>query len=60
MNREELITGLQTQLDRALRSVISLMREEAQKSLWGYLDCESLSDTGRWRNIAAREITRYI
>jgi hypothetical protein len=56
MNREELISSLQDQLYRARRSIISLVTEEAQKILWGYLDCESLSDTGRWRNIAAREI----
>jgi hypothetical protein len=56
MNREELISSLQDQLYRARRSIISLVTEDAQKILWGYLDCESLSDTGRWRNIAAREI----
>ena len=56
MNREELISSLQDQLYRARRGIVSLMTEEAQKILWGYVDCESLSDTGRWRSIAAREI----
>jgi hypothetical protein len=56
MNREELISSLQDQLYRARRSIISLVTEEAQKILWGYLDCESPSDAYRWRNTAAREI----
>jgi len=55
-NREELISSLQDQLYRARRSIISLVTEEAQKILWGYVDCESQLDTCRWRNIAAAEI----
>jgi len=58
MNREELISSLQDQLYRARRSIISLVTEEAQKILWGYVDCESQSDAHRWRNIAAREIIK--
>src|SRR5882672_3906222 len=56
MNREEVISSLQDQLYRAHRSIISLVTEEAQKILWGYIDCESELDARRWRNIAAREI----
>ncbi len=56
MNREELISSLQDQLYRARRSIISLVTEQAQKLLWGYVDCESQLDTRRWQNIAAREI----
>lgn len=55
-NCEELMSRLQDQLDRASRSIISLMTEEVQKILWGYVDCESQSDAHRWRNIAAAEI----
>jgi hypothetical protein len=59
MNREELISSLQDQLYRARRSIISLVTEEAQKILGGYVDCESQSDAHRWRNIAAREIIKH-
>jgi hypothetical protein len=55
-NREELISNLQDQLDRVRRNILSLMTEEAQKILLGYVDCECQSDTRRWRNIAAAEI----
>lgn len=56
MNREEVISSLEDQLYRARRSIISLVTEEGQKILWGYVDCESELDARRWRNIAAREI----
>jgi hypothetical protein len=57
-NREELIGSLQVQLYGARRSIISLMREEAQNILWGYLDCESELNACHWQNIAAREIIK--
>lgn len=55
-NSEELISSLQDQLYRARRSIISLVTEQAQKILGGYVDCESQLDTRRWRNLAAAEI----
>ena len=58
MNREELISSLEDQLYRARRSIISLVTEEAQKILWGYVDCESELNARHWQNIAAREIIK--
>jgi len=58
MNREEVISSLEDQLYRARRSIISLVTEEAQKILWGYVDCESELNARHWQNIAAREIIK--
>lgn len=58
MNREDVISSLEDQLYRARRSIISLVTEEAQKILWGYVDCESELNARHWQNIAAREIIK--
>jgi hypothetical protein len=58
MNREEVISSLEDQLYRARRSIISLVTEEAQKILWGYVDSESELNARHWENTAAREIIK--
>jgi hypothetical protein len=56
MSCEELISSLEDQLYRARRGIISLMTEEAQKILRGYVDCESQLDADRWEYISVAKI----
>lgn len=53
---KEIISDLRRDLDAAVRSVISLMPEDARSILESFEDCESFTDTYCWRLIAASAV----
>lgn len=53
LSDKEIISDLRRDLDAAVRSVIFLMPEDARSILESFEDCESYTDTYRWRLIAA-------